>query len=505
MSSTFFGLETARRGMFTQQSALTLTGHNIANANTPGYSRQRVNFSATSPFPSVGLNSPKIAGQLGTGVEADSIQRYRDKFLDSQYRGESNKLGYWSARAISLTDIEEVINEPSDVGLAATLNNFWSSIQDLTRVPEGQEEGGGIRGIVRERGREVADTFRYLYTSLQANRNNVKEEINVTLTQVSSIAKQIAEVNAQIKAVEPHGYLPNDLYDRRDLLLDELSELVTVKVTTSDSGGNDLEIAEGIYDIDIMLGNGATVNLVTGDKYQKLEMGPNNSDGSISSYKLTSQDGTSILLNTPFQSSGKLSGLTEVNNEEYKKLLDSLDRMAEKFVLEFNTVHSSGWTLGNQSLPSKTGVNFFTIINGPGSAASIGLSSEIEQSVNNIAAASIQNIAGNRENAQLLANLFKSEFDFEGNGNKTTLLGFYSNKVGELGVSSQSAQRLTSNSQTLRDSVNQRKQSVSGVSLDEEMTNLVQFQHAYNASARMITAVDEVLDKIINGMGHVGR
>src|SRR6478672_2643834 len=108
MVSTFHGLETARRGLNTQQSALYTTGHNISNANTPGYSRQRVNFETTTPFPGVGMNAPKIPGQMGTGVQAGSIQRIRDQFSDKQFRDENNKLGYWGARAGALERMEEI-------------------------------------------------------------------------------------------------------------------------------------------------------------------------------------------------------------------------------------------------------------------------------------------------------------------------------------------------------------------------------------------------------------
>ena len=131
MASTFYGLETARRALNTQQAALLTTGHNIANANTPGYTRQRVNMTTTQAFPSVGINRPQIAGQMGTGVQIGDVQRIRDSFIDTQYHTETSKLGYWQAKAEQLSQMEDIMNEPSETGLANTLDEFWSSLQDL--------------------------------------------------------------------------------------------------------------------------------------------------------------------------------------------------------------------------------------------------------------------------------------------------------------------------------------------------------------------------------------
>ncbi|WP_315907080.1 flagellar basal body protein, partial [Priestia koreensis] len=136
MTSTFHGLEVAKRGMSTQQAALYTTGQNIANANTPGYSRQRVNFEQTEPYPAPSMNRPEIPGQMGTGVKAGSIQRVRENFLDLQYRDEQNKVGYWSARSDALTKMEDILKEPSDSGLAKTMDDFWKGLQTLSTNPE---------------------------------------------------------------------------------------------------------------------------------------------------------------------------------------------------------------------------------------------------------------------------------------------------------------------------------------------------------------------------------
>ena len=162
MRSTFMGLETSKRGMFTQQTALYTTGHNISNANTPGFSRQKVNMQPTLPFPGIGLNAGKIPGFIGTGVEAHSIQRIRDQFIDRQYRQESNALGYWNNRTEVITQVEDVLSEPSDFGLNESLDLFWKSLGDLSSRPE----NAGTRRVVIERGIAVADSFNYINKQL---------------------------------------------------------------------------------------------------------------------------------------------------------------------------------------------------------------------------------------------------------------------------------------------------------------------------------------------------
>lgn len=190
MTSTFFGLETAKRGMNTQQNALFVTGQNISNANTLGYTRQRINFEATSPYPHGGMSRPQIPGQMGTGVKAGSIQRVRDSFLDQQYRGENSKLGYWSTRSDALSKMEDILNEPSDSGLSAAMNQFWQSLQDLSTGPEND----GARAVVLQRGQAVAETFNYLSNSIKDNQQYIGNELDVSITDINSILKQIGKL-----------------------------------------------------------------------------------------------------------------------------------------------------------------------------------------------------------------------------------------------------------------------------------------------------------------------
>ncbi|MDM5451415.1 flagellar hook-associated protein FlgK [Peribacillus simplex] len=519
MISTFMGLETAKRGLSTSQGALYTTGNNVANANTLGYSRQRVNLVQTSGFPTVGLNSPRVAGQIGTGVAAETVQRIRDSFLDAQFRTQSNKIGFYGAMSESLSKMEGIMNEPTDSGLAATMEKFWNSLQGLTA----NTENSGAREVVASTGVMVADTLNYYYKSLTSVQTDIGNQINVKANEINTLISSIDQLNQQISKVEPHGYIPNDLYDKRDVLVDQLSQLVSIKVNNviPTDYGRSSDVAAGLYNIELMQEEGSSyvppINLVSVNQTgmvgtSKVEVSYDKTTGMVDGVKLGSKT------MTDYKFSGELSGL--INNFGYKKddgtiggaypdMLKKLDNMTTAFVNEFNSIHKQGYALGDSDAST---LDFFEIEPGKSAAQSIKVNSEIVKDPSKIAAgAKSGGASGDNENAKLLADLKKkafSEYSTKDQNSKELTGSFdtyYSGIIGKLGVDSQSAQKNLSNSVVLATSVNQNRDSVSSVSLDEEMTDMIRFQQAYNASARMMTMMDEMLDKIINGMGTVGR
>ncbi|RFU63950.1 flagellar hook-associated protein FlgK [Peribacillus glennii] len=524
MRSTFMGLETARRGMFTQQGALYTTGHNVANANTPGYTRQRVNFVQTEPYPGIGMNSPMLPGQMGTGVKAGSVQRVRESFLDVQYRSENNKLGYWETRAESYEKIEEIMNEPSDSGLAKTMDMFWQSLQDLAV----NAKNPGARSVVRQRGVGVSETFNYLADALKGVRQDIKNEIMVAEKEINSLTEQINKVNAQISDVEPHGYLPNDLYDERDRLIDQLSSLVNIKVDYVKNSGNSSEIAEGKAIISMVNDNGTTIGQLVGiNASVPIKVNFDGTDGSVKTFDVGTTNfgfkglGSQGKLQALIESYGYVSDTQEVDGVTidkvtgiYSDMLSELDNMAYTFAIKFNDQHKAGVTPNqmNQRTTDPTppffadsGNSQITLGNKTGFASRIKVDNSIMESLDNIASASVSNpTMGDAANVLALAEVINTPYVY-GNQMNSNLRNYYEVIVGGMAVDSQEAVRLSSNSGVLRQAVEDRRMSMSSVSLDEEMSNMIQFQHAYNASARMITLQDELLDKIINGMGTVGR
>lgn len=646
MISTFHGLETARRALSSAQGALYTTGHNIANANTPGYSRQRVNLVPGEPFPNPSLNRPAIPGQLGTGVKIDSIQRYREEFLDLQYRAENSKYGYWQARTDALTKMEDIMNEPSESGIANNLDKFWTALQDLSVHPE----DSGARSVVRQRGIALAETFNYVSDSLKMIQRDLQKKTEATMQQINSLIRQINNINLQIAKVEPHGYVPNDLYDRRDLLVDELSTYLNIKVERVNSGGAPSPVAEGLYTIKLIDENGREmgVTLVDGKRFEtqelyikyeeldggekglieKLYFGPPKTLESTPKDQLENVGGITAFEIDQFRSYGRLLAEVEafgyygkdelgntVEKGVYPDMINKLDIMVYTFVQEFNRVHRQGWSLNDIKNGERAGHNFFEfdadLSNPPkGAASSIRVSDAILAELDNIAAAStvggnvvefvsanyggsgnpfeyygahpivdgeytgiddvqltlvfnqsaipnwslrqtidgvttpvsitiINNtisyygikiklpnmssftsgetvewkldikagfkseaFSGDGSNALALANVKDTLLNF--GGSTTNVHSFYQGVIGQMAVDTNEADRMTRNSDTLRQSVDEKRMSLSSVSLDEEFTNMIKFQHAYNAAARNITIIDEMLDRIINGMGRVG-
>lgn len=518
------GLETSKRGLFTQQSALYTTGHNISNANTLGYSRQRVNMQATAGFPGVGLSAGTMPGFLGTGVEAGSIQRIRDGFVDQQYRQETNKFGYWESKTKAISQMEDVLAEPSAYGLQKSLSEFWQSLQDLAVNPK----DGGARSVVIRRGEAVADSFNYMHKSLTDIQTNLGNEIDITTGEVNSILQQISELNEQIAKVEPNGYMPNDLYDTRDMLLDQLSAILPIETSYEKSGGKALAIAEGSVTISLKMKNGDKIELVNGSKSATLGTNPKSLVGqggtntSISGMTIKSSDGTEY---TPghadFLDQGNLKSLMNSYGKDvggdkaeglYPDMIAELNKMAAAFANEMNKVHAGDPNdlanyPGGTDLNGKLGGNFFDAEGGGDfTAGNIKVSDELLKDPNRLAASDSAANPGNGEegngkNAKKLADLqFFAMKDLGG----STIQTYYQGVIGKLGVDGRQAENNTINSATLLGAVEHRRASISSVSLDEEMTDMIRFQQAYNASARMITVVDETLDKIINGMGRVG-
>lgn len=480
MTSTFHSLEVGKRGLAAQQAALSTTGHNIANANTIGYTRQRAEMQATKP-----VSIPGMQIQLGTGVEVNKIVRLREDYLDVQLRNENKSLGYWEAKSDTLTKVEELLNEPSDDGLAFTMDEFWKGWEELAKNPD----SAAARAVVRQKGVAVTETLKHISESLDQMQDDLKLVISTKTDEVNSIAAQIGSLNDQISRLVPNNYEPNDLYDQRDVLIDQLSKLVEVKVSPPNKD-------TGVVDISV-----GGVTLVSGKNVNKLTVDTSNGMVDPANIKIgdTQVTLTSGELLGRIESYGILGGGSKSTIPSMK---DKINNLAMTFANAVNTIHQSGMNLDNINGVSTTKVPFFVGT----SANDLAVNPEIMNSLNLIAAAKEESVGqsstGNGNNAQAIANIKFTSLLFP--GTNSTADDYYRNIIGQLGIDSQEAQRMQSNSEVIIQQVDNRRQSVSGVSLDEEMANMIKFQQAYNASARMVTVMDQCLDKIINGMGRVG-
>src|SRR3954470_19338939 len=234
--STFTGLQTALRGLLVEQRSIDVTGHNIANVGTPGFSRQEAALTASQALTiPAGAVEGGAGAQLGTGVDVQTYRRIRDGFLDAQYRAQSMRLGYHTATAAALSDAETALAEPGDDGIAAQLSGFWDAWSDLANAPE----DAAARQALVQQGRTLATAFATVDAQLGQLATAAGDEYAALTApggKVDGIAKELGQLNGSISAALQTGSVPNDLLDRRDLLVDQLSELGQVSVTAKDDG-----------------------------------------------------------------------------------------------------------------------------------------------------------------------------------------------------------------------------------------------------------------------------
>jgi flagellar hook-associated protein 1 len=452
--STFTGLQTALRGLLASQQEIDLTGHNIANAGTAGYSRQSATLVTSQPIRTT-------SGLLGTGVTVQGYQRVRDSFIDTQLRAQTMLKGQAQATQDGLSQVEGVLNEPSDNGLSNLLGAYWAAWQNVTNAPEDVAS----RQALAQSAASLANGFNTLANQLNTITTQTQQQQDLTMQQVNAMGAQIAQLNQAITASEMTGATPNDLLDQRDLLIDKLSELgnTTVSVTSGQPGN--------LGSVDITFGGTA---LVTGN--------------AAASPALTYAGLSSI-------TSGQLAGMQAVIdkiNDPTTGYLTSLNTLAATIASATNTQHAAGFDLyGN------AGGDFFDVTSG-NEAATLAVDPAILATPQLIAASSNGEV-GDSSNATAIADLQQSAL-LAG----ATIDQSYSQLVTQIGGDSQLAQQNLSNQTALVQTLTNQRSSVSGVSLDEEMTNLLQFQRGYQAAARALTAMDQMIDQLINRTGAVG-
>ncbi|MBS4213028.1 flagellar hook-associated protein FlgK [Neobacillus rhizophilus] len=480
MTSTFHGIEIGKRAIFASSTALSVTGHNIANANTEGYTRQKAITEASNPLTYPGMNSGKGPYQLGTGVDTKEITRIRDSFLDGQFRTQNEQLGYWSVKQDTLSKIEQTLNEPSENGLQAVFDRFWQSWEDLSKEPDSLS----ARAVVLSNGTALADRFNQIANSIDHLSQDLKNNISTKMTEMNNLAKQVSGLNTQIAKMVASGQEPNDLMDKRDLMIDQLSKLADIEVKPA-AGGM----------VDIFIGQEYLVN---GDQSSTLSFDSSNNQPLL--------NGQNISLK-----SGELAGMVDSLTQDIPSYMAKINEMVTVFSSEVNSIHAGANAMNLDDIKNRKidpnaaleRIPFFVSKNGsvPTTADDIMVNPLITASLNKIAAAQVAS-AGDAQNANQLNDLKFKVLSFS--NQSTTLNQFYRTLAGEIGIKTQEALQMENNADMLVQQADNRRQSVSGVSIDEEMTNMVRFQQSYNAASRYISVMDEVLDKLINGTGRVG-
>lgn len=330
MGSTFSGIELGKRSIMANTDAITTAGHNISNANTEGYSRQRVQIKEFDPLYKPDLERAERAGMIGQGVDVQSINRVRDELLDSRIVSQANTESYWQTRSDYYTMIEQIYNEPDDVSVRSNMDKFWESWQELSINPESKAS----RQAVVTRAETLTDSIKQRWESLAGIGNLLEGDIEATVKQVNSLSKQIANVNAEIVRSRAMGDNPNDLLDRRDLLVDKLSKLVNVSTDQRDGD-------EFMVHVDGKV-------LVQGGISREIELQPRYDDTGYS--KLVWAD----TKNDAVFAGGKLGALVELRDVDVRNEIQSLNTMTMNFSDLVNDVHRNA--VGANKV---TGLDFF--------------------------------------------------------------------------------------------------------------------------------------------------
>jgi flagellar hook-associated protein 1 FlgK len=461
------GLDIATQALRAQQRAVDVTSHNIANANTPGFSRQEIELRSLSPLRASGFAYDRVLNQVGRGVEPSEIRRLRDRFVDFQIRNVLDSAAQYRARADALARAETAFAEPSETGLSALLTRFWNSWRELSNAPEST----AARANVVQTATTLAEGFRRVDSQLSQQRRELDTSISQVVDEVNLAITTLAGLNDQIRHARLNGSTANDLEDQRDLILDELAQKI---------GATAVEGDDGMVSVSF---NGQQI--VNGTTWRPLATQPGT--GGFTAI-VFGDDGSSVSF-----SMGEVAGLLDIRDNVLPAKLAGIDQIAATVIAQVNAVHQASFGLNGA-----TGLDFFAGTD----AGDMAVDSAILATPASIGAAAAAGAPGDGSRALALAGLQQA---LTMNGSTATIDDFYRGFIGQLGIEVSEARNIAENEQGLADHLEDLRQSVSGVNLDEEMVNLVKYQHAYNAAGRLITVVDEMLDRLINGTGVAGR
>jgi len=464
--------------LFAQKTALMVTGENIANVNTPGYSKQSVILEP-------GRTNLENGFPVGSGVRVASINRAYDGFLQQQLVTANSAYGGYNTQQTALQRVQQLFNEFSTDGLGKSLNDFFNSWQDLANNPSGQAE----RQAVLAQAQTVISSFHQLNSSLSLVKSDANNSLQGETSDINDKLKQIANLNEQISQLEFQGGTANEMRDSRDQLLRDLAGKVAITSRDNSNGT-----------VTVTLPQGAT--LVDGNKAATFSLQADPANAGFYAVMLTPpgasapQDVTAILAGSG-SNQGEIGGILQVRDSLVKPFLDGLDELASNLATQINTQHFLGFDLNGA-----TGVNFFTPPSGSPTLTP-GYSSLIDLNIisgDEIAAAAKDptqpgNGTGDNLNALDIANLANIAIPMSGGA--STLDGFYNSLVSKSGVAVQGAQRGATQSQSSITQLGQMRDSASGVSLDEELTKLMTYQKAYEGAAKVINTGSEMLDTIL--------
>lgn len=437
------GLDIGKRAITTHTETIRVAGQNITNVNTEGYSRQKLEL--------------KTASYDG-GIKVNQLRSYRarDNFIDSNIRSENQALGDWDIRAQMYDQIENAFLEPSEYGLNNVISKFWNGWADLAN----DNQSAAPRSVILQQGAILAESLNQLDSQLKNLRGFADDYIDNRITEINDIGAEIARSNTEIVSLEVSGDEASELRDNRDLLLEKLSRLADISVVERESSSMAVMIGGRSFIDDGVVSELGTERVASDD------MMVNNIIWAI--------DDTDARI-----SGGELSGLLAVRDEIIPDIQDKLDTLAATIIQEINDIHSGGY-----GADGTTGEDFFTGTD----ASDIAVSTVLLGDVNKVAASETLEAGGNAVALELAA-----LGDQAVAPDSRTIGAYYSGILEDIGAESQSATMMKGNSEMLVGYLEERRESVAGVSLDEETADLIRFQRAYQSAAHYMSVINDLI------------
>ena len=537
--ATFFGLEIGKTGLTMSQLGLDVTGHNIANVDTRGYTRQRIVSTAYDPFATIGRALPVDQARVGGGVHVMIHDQIRSAYLDRRFRTENSTNAYWQKRTESLRYLESYFdNVNEETSINYSIARFFKAMKVLAE----DTVEGAPRTLLQTAGKDLVQQLNLIYEGLIDLQETQNKAVLDSVGQINRIADEIAQLNKAIYGFEITGHVANDLRDKRNVLLDDLSTLVDIEYRDypDGKGYTKLEVSIGGR---VLVDHADTWQVCVREVPNKIPELKDADEAPVWEVVWMKDDPSGKPIPDPdsplILKGGELKAYIDMrdgdgidkNPRGIPYYIEMLNNLARALVQEVNTIHTQGWT-DHPVDDSSTGIKFFEDFGagtGPGyvvdqetllsvTARNIRLSDEVEESEYNIACSSKMIVKqgspeelqrGNNENMNALYALFlKKDIAL---GDKAfggiaigSFDGYATSIRFDVGNTLNTAIKTAENSNTLTIAAENQRLAIAGVSLDEEMTNLIRYQHAYNGAARVITAMDDALDRLINGTGRVG-
>ncbi|HWI52428.1 MAG TPA: flagellar hook-associated protein FlgK [Symbiobacteriaceae bacterium] len=477
--SSFGSIYSVRSGLDAARRALEVVGQNVSNATTHGYTRQEVSFAAAEPT--------NIIKSAGRGISDTQVLRYRDEFLDRQFRTRSGMQGFYDSMQAQISQVEEIVGDLSEGGLRTSLDQFFNAWDNLANRPS----DSSARAQVVTAAVDFIDMAKSIYGELAGVRANVDEAIRGKVDEINSASREIAALNQEIMSKEVGGQTANELRDQRDRILDSMAKLAGTSTVSHNDGS-----------VTVFLGSMPLVDRGTAFPVNAKPGAPD-AYGQVTSTLLWNPPPPPATATPAPFTSGEVAGLLQVRDQIAPEYMNYLDNLVRSVATEVNTLHMG---------PAATEIAFFTDGSGAYPFGTTPMDIQVNQAIVSdpsqiVAAATLPAAASDGERAQSIARLRDVSF-VVGNpvGTVAVKPSEYLRAVSShLGIAVQQAQGHSEAVALQVTQADKYRQSVSGVSLDDEMTKMIQYQQTYNAAARMMTTLDEMLDVVVNRIGLVGR